>query len=232
MKTFFLYKTTNLITGKYYIGVHGTKNLKNDKYLGSGTALRAAIRKYGRQSFSREILEFFNTADEAYAREVEVVSENLLRDPNCYNLVKGGKGGVLGLDKPEDFREKIRRARLGVPRPELQGVPKSEKHKQKISEALTGRHLSEEHKEHLRHPKYNNTYVKTEEHLRKISESLKGHGVTEKQREAISKARKGKIWVIKDGRKKLISKEDSEKFLRLGYEKFRKEWKEKEISCS
>ena len=45
-KFHFIYKTTNLINSKYYIGMHSTSNLK-DGYLGSGKYLRSSIKKYG-----------------------------------------------------------------------------------------------------------------------------------------------------------------------------------------
>ena len=53
METYFiLYKTTNLINGKSYIGIHKTNNL-NDGYLGSGFAITEAIEKYGKDNFKR-----------------------------------------------------------------------------------------------------------------------------------------------------------------------------------
>lgn len=53
-KYFFIYKTTNLINGKYYIGMHATNNLEDD-YLGSGTYLRRSVKKHGKESFKKEI---------------------------------------------------------------------------------------------------------------------------------------------------------------------------------
>ena len=60
MRYSILYKTTNLVNGKIYIGVHSTDNL-DDGYLGSGVALLAAIKEYGKKSFKRDILKFFYT---------------------------------------------------------------------------------------------------------------------------------------------------------------------------
>lgn len=86
-----VYKITNKINGHYYIGVHSTKNIE-DGYMGSGTLIRRAVKKYGVRNFTREILFVFDTRDEAYAKEEELVNINLLQDPDCYNLVYGGNG--------------------------------------------------------------------------------------------------------------------------------------------
>jgi hypothetical protein len=88
-KYYFVYKTTNLINGKFYIGVHATKNI-NDGYLGSGTRLGDAIKHYGKENFNREIIEFFDCYEDALALESKLVTEVVLQDPLCYNLVLGG----------------------------------------------------------------------------------------------------------------------------------------------
>jgi hypothetical protein len=44
----YIYKTTNLINGKIYIGKRSHKNPEKDKYLGSGNVLKQAISKYGK----------------------------------------------------------------------------------------------------------------------------------------------------------------------------------------
>lgn len=85
------YKITNLINGKYYYGVHRTKNL-NDSYLGSGKLIRQAVKKYGKENFVKEVLCLFNTYEESLKFESEFITGNLLTDPLCYNLTEGGKG--------------------------------------------------------------------------------------------------------------------------------------------
>ena len=60
---YYIYKTTNLINGKYYFGMHCTDNL-NDGYIGSGTQLKRSIIKHGKENFKTEILEFLPTKEE------------------------------------------------------------------------------------------------------------------------------------------------------------------------
>lgn len=72
--------------------MHSTNNL-NDGYLGSGTNLRFAIRKYGVNNFKFEILEMCDNRVELIKREKEIIKEEFLNDPNCYNLKLGGTGG-------------------------------------------------------------------------------------------------------------------------------------------
>jgi GIY-YIG catalytic domain len=85
----FVYKTTNKINGKYYYGVHSSETL-DDGYLGSGTKLRAAIRKYGKDNFERTIVALFEDRSEALMYEGSVVTPQLVSSPDCYNAVVGG----------------------------------------------------------------------------------------------------------------------------------------------
>ena len=85
----YFYKITNIVNNKFYYGIHSTNNL-NDKYMGSGKALREAILKYGIDNFKKEIIKYFDTFQEACAYEKEIVNGELVKNPNCYNLVEGG----------------------------------------------------------------------------------------------------------------------------------------------
>lgn len=88
-KYHYFYKITNLINNKYYYGIHSTNDL-NDGYMGSGKALKSAIKKYGIVNFKKDIIRFFDNLKDLSDFEKIVVNEDLLKDPNCYNLVKGG----------------------------------------------------------------------------------------------------------------------------------------------
>lgn len=86
-----IYKTTNLINGKHYIG----KDKHNDpKYLGSGKRLTAAIQKYGQENFQKEIIEYCES--EKHMSEQEKYWINHFDSINSligYNLTTGGEGG-------------------------------------------------------------------------------------------------------------------------------------------
>ena len=101
----YFYRIENLINGKFYFGVHGTDILA-DGYIGSGKRLKYAIKKYGIENFKKEILEFFDKYQEALDYEAEVVNKDLVLNPNCYNLKKGGIGGNNGKGD-EWYREHI-----------------------------------------------------------------------------------------------------------------------------
>jgi group I intron endonuclease len=84
-----VYKTTNLINGKIYVG----QDLHNDqKYLGSGIALQHAIQKYGRENFLKETLEVCNSKEELDSREVYWI-DKLNSIEIGYNIAHGGTGG-------------------------------------------------------------------------------------------------------------------------------------------
>lgn len=94
-----VYKTICLINKKEYIGVHATKDL-NDSYLGSGTLLGRAIKKYGKHNFVREILFIFDNPQSMYLKEEELVTEEYVGREDTYNKTLGGRGGFSGKFNP------------------------------------------------------------------------------------------------------------------------------------
>jgi group I intron endonuclease len=87
-----IYKITNKINGKIYIGKHQTKDL-NDDYMGSGKLILAAIKKYGIENFEKEILFKFNNEADMNTKEAELVTEDFVKEDGNYNLCPGGHGG-------------------------------------------------------------------------------------------------------------------------------------------
>ena len=83
-----IYKTINLVNGKFYIGQ--SKN-NNSNYYGSGNLIKKAIKKYGKENFRKEILCICNSPQEL--NEQEKFWINKLNSTNLdigYNLEKGG----------------------------------------------------------------------------------------------------------------------------------------------
>jgi hypothetical protein len=99
IRYFTVYKTTNLVNLRFYLGQHKT-SVPNDKYLGSGTVLRLAVLKYGKSSFSKEVLFIFDTKEEADLKETELIAKEK-GNPLCYNLIPGGSVGWERVNKSE-----------------------------------------------------------------------------------------------------------------------------------
>ena len=91
-KYHFIYKTTNVLTGRYYYGMHSTDDL-DDGYLGSGKRLRYSIRKYGEENHKREIIEYCKNKKELNQKEMEVVNLDEIAKEKCMNIMIGGQGG-------------------------------------------------------------------------------------------------------------------------------------------
>lgn len=90
----YIYKTTNKINGKIYVGQKQSEVFLAEKYLGSGVILQNAIHKYGKHNFITELIEECNSQEELNEREVFWInyfdSKNLAVG---YNIAPGGQGG-------------------------------------------------------------------------------------------------------------------------------------------
>lgn len=83
-----IYKITNILDGKFYIGKHKTKDL-DDGYMGSGKYIKRAIEKHGVENFKKETLHVFETEAEMNESEARLV----VLSEESYNLCPGGHGG-------------------------------------------------------------------------------------------------------------------------------------------
>ena len=118
---YYIYKTTNTINGKYYVGFHKTNN-PNDSYLGSGSKLIEAINKYGIENFKKEILFEYDNIEEAEAKEREIVNIDFVNDRNTYNVSIGGnvcilygkENGFYGKTHTQDAKDRMSKAKKGT----------------------------------------------------------------------------------------------------------------------
>ena len=95
IKIHYVYKIMNLENGKFYIGKHSSDSIE-DEYYGSGALVKMAIKKYGIENFSKSIIAVFETSDEAYELEAQLVTLEQVKDKMCYNMVVGGYGAGAG----------------------------------------------------------------------------------------------------------------------------------------
>lgn len=95
----YIYKTTNLINGKIYIGQKKSNVFLGTKYLGSGKILHSAINKYGEQNFSIELIEECENKTQLDLQEIFWIEKYSSRNKDIgYNLIKGGTGGATTSD--------------------------------------------------------------------------------------------------------------------------------------
>lgn len=98
MKYYGIYKITNLLNEKMYIGKHITSDI-DDGYMGSGLLICRAIKKYGIENFRKEWLAFCEDEEELNYVERMLVDETWLARSDTYNLNLGGDGGWTYINK-------------------------------------------------------------------------------------------------------------------------------------
>lgn len=102
----YIYKTSNNINGKIYIGLSTRLIEESMDYLGSGPKLHSAIRKYGIENFTKEILEDnISTNKELGEREIYWISYYNSTDSLIgYNILTGGYGGNGHYERTPEMR--------------------------------------------------------------------------------------------------------------------------------
>ena len=100
-KYHYIYKTTNMLDGRYYIGAHST-NVINDSYFGSSKELLNDIKKHGKENFKKEILQFVELEHEKWTAESAHVTLLVSQDPNSYNKAPGGRNWISAMVREGD----------------------------------------------------------------------------------------------------------------------------------
>lgn len=178
MKKWCIYKITNLINGKVYIGKHKYSNI-NDGYFGSGKILKYAIEKYGKDNFIKEICKDnigCETAVDFY-ETLFIKKENCII-PNGYNLTLGGEGGDTFTNRSEESKE-LTRSRMSESRTGEKNPFYGKTHSDEIKAHLKECAIKNSDKTRQRQTgKTNSFYGKqhTDELKKNFSEKYKGNG--------------------------------------------------------
>lgn len=157
---YLIYKITNMLNNKYYIGAH--KGEPNDRYMGSGGSIKQAIKKYGKENFIKETLCICTNEESMYFMEKVFVGKEEVADKMCYNLREGGLGGFpkdywKGRKQSEEQRRKKSLSLIG--NTYTLGHTLTDEHKAKLSEKLKGRKMSDEAKVKMSQVKLGNKHT-------------------------------------------------------------------------
>jgi group I intron endonuclease len=168
-KYMYIYLTTNMITGKRYVGQHAANDKIND-YFGSGLLLNKAIKKYGKSNFTKEIIENCVSEQQLNKREEYWIKEKNTINPNGYNISGSGYGnGTRGVEPwnkekhdiySKETIEKMTKKLKLINVKGCKGHPRSEECKRKIGEknkinssgennGMYGKHHSQESRDKM-----------------------------------------------------------------------------------
>lgn len=116
-----VYRLTNKINGKAYIGITcQTVELRfkghKDKAIKERSAIQNAIKKYGDDAFLKEEIYIAFDKDELYRAEIELIAKFDTYN-NGYNLTLGG-GGIVNM--PQEMKDRIA-AKKRLQTPPMQG---------------------------------------------------------------------------------------------------------------
>lgn len=206
-----IYKITNIVNSKIYIGQHKTDDL-NDEYMGSGLRLNRAIKKYGLDNFIKEILYVFDNEEDMNSKEKELVNEEYINSGKTYNLCPGGKGG-FGYINQNNLCEYSTNGKKG----RVKSNQKLELLYGSDYKTLMGKKAYEKAKKHPNWRKYGfSNKIHTEETRKKIGKANSLH------QQGLKNSQYGTCWITNGTENKKIRKEDLDSYIQQGYYKGRK----------
>lgn len=226
----YVYEIKNKINGRKYIGKRSCScDIDEDKYMGSGKALKLAINKYGIDNFEKKIIGEFDTEAEAYNFEKLIIEElGACENSLYYNIAEGGVGGnkLKGKTPLEImYINKKHSESISKEKNHRYGKHLTDEHKNKISESnKRDWAVNKNRKNAIRYGERNHNYGKpiSEYQRQRIIEANKGRKLSEETKNKISESRKGeKHWAYgktfsEETRLKMSNSRKGEKHYRYG----------------
>ena len=176
----YIYMIVNKINGNRYIGKRNKEPEKSTGYMGSGKIIKNAIRKYGKDNFSKVILED-DIKDKELLELLEVDYIYELKPE--YNIAPGGGGG----------HKHTKQSKRKIAKSNSDRVITKETRK-KISKVHKGKTLPLETRKKISDSVKHNGYKPTKEHLRSLRKSVAGFPTSINQKRAAAKANRERFW--------------------------------------
>ena len=191
----YIYRTTNLINGKLYIGQK--LGIVDPDYLGSGTLIIRAVHKYGRENFKLDIIAFCNNRKILDNLEIKEISRhrNIYGKHFLYNIVDGGHGWTGGKHSVKTKKILREKALEQFSNPEMRKLF-SDIAKNRIKHPMLGKHLSKQTKLKIGNANRGQNLKlrgvpKSEAHKEKLRQKALGRGHTLETRKKMSRSHTG-----------------------------------------
>lgn len=166
MKVFTVYRATNKLNGKCYVGFDSNWPMRKHMHHWLAKAkpqlqpaFHAALRKYGREDFQWDVL--YQSLDGQHTHRIMepfFINENRSFGEYGYNLTKGGDGVGVGHRCSEETRKKISEANIG--NHHVKGYKHSEETRRKMSKVRKGWNPSEETRRKMSDCKLGNQHAR------------------------------------------------------------------------
>ena len=206
-----IYKITNKLNGKIYIGAHKTSNVE-DNYMGSGTLLKQSQREHGIEYFSKEILEVFDNPEDMFEMESKLVNEDFVNRSDTYNMKRGG---LRAPELSSEFRsyyikQSFKNGRVSA--------FKGKTHTPEVRKQISDRARKQKRDFYDNggiHPFLGKTH--SAESRRKMSKAAKGRG------KGRANSQYGTVWICSEehNTNKKIKKEDLSNYIQQGWRRGR-----------